>query len=188
MSFEKVVADVLIQAQKKGRMLTITEGVVESVDREGCTCNLSREGLPELLNVRLSSITSPGDNIIVIYPRKGSSAICAMVNNTPTDYAVISVSDVEELSGNIDGMKLSWTKDGITINDGGNGGLTITPELKKQLQRNTARIDMIISILKNQITSVSLQPNPAWAGIVTPLFEALQKEDYSSIENKRVKH
>ena len=188
MSLEKTIADLLIESQKKARMITVAEGVVESVDRESCTCNLSREGLPELLNVRLSSITSPGENIIVIYPKKGATVVCAMVNNTLTDYAVISVSEVEELSGNIDGMKLSWTKDGITINDGSNGGLTITPELKKQLEKNTARIDMIIAILKNQITSVSLQPNPGWVGIVTPLFEALQKEDYSGIENKKVKH
>lgn len=188
MSLEKALADLLIEAQKKGRMITIAEGVVEQVDRQNCTCTLSREGLPELINVRLSSITSPGENVIVIYPKKGATAVCAMVNNTPTDYAVISVSEVEELSGNIEGMKLSWTKDSIKINDGKNGGLVMTPVLKQQLDLNAARIDKVIEILKTQITSVSLQPNPAWPGIITTQLEALKREDYSGIENEKVKH
>jgi hypothetical protein len=188
MSLEKTIAAAIEKAAKRTIPVLITEGIVSVVDRAKRTCNVTREGLPELLNVRLNSISEPGKNVITIYPKKGSAVLCALVENQQTDCVVISANKIEELAGEISGLKLSWTRDGIIINDGNNGGLTITPELRKQLDRNSARIDNVIEILKTSITSVSLQPNPAWVGIVTPLLEALQKEDYSGIENKKVKH
>lgn len=188
MSLEKVIADAMESAAKRIIPVLITEGVVTSVDRVKATCNVDREGLPELLSVRLNSITEPGNDLITIYPSVGSVVLCALVNNQATDAVVLSANNIEELSGEIKGIKLSWTKDGIIINDGGNGGMTITPELKKQLDINTARVDKILNILKSQIASCSLQPNPAWPGIITPVIEAMQKENYEGIENSKVKH
>lgn len=188
MSLEKVIVDAIEAAAKRIIPVLITEGIVKSVDRQKGTCNVEREGLPELFNVRLNSITEPGSDVITIYPAEGSRVLCALVSNQQTDAVVISANDIEELAGEIKGMKLSWTKNGILINDGKNGGLTITPELKKQLDKNTKRLDKVIEILKAQITSCSLQPNPAWSGIITPILEALSKEDYSDIENEKVKH
>lgn len=188
MSLEKIIAAAIEKAAKRTIPVLITEGTVTSVDRAKLTCNVTRESLPELLSVRLNSISDPGKNVITIFPKKGSTVLCALVGNQQTDCVVISANEIEELAGEISGMKLSWTKDGIIINEGNNGGLTITPELRKQLDRNSARIDKVIEILKTSITSVSLQPNPAWVGIITPQLEALPKENYSDIENKKVKH
>lgn len=188
MSLEKLIADAMESAAKRIIPVVITEGIVSSVNREDGTCNVTRDGLPELLNVRLNAVTEPGKDVLTIYPQKGSKVLCALVWNQHTEAVLLSSTDIEEVAGEIKGMKLSWTKDGIVINDGGNGGLTITPELKKQLDKNTARIDKIISILRNQVVSCTLQPNPSWPGIINPLLDVLQKEDYSGIENKKVKH
>lgn len=188
MSLEKTIADAMESAAKRIIPVLITEGLVKSVDRAKGTCNVEREGLPDLLNVRLNSITEPGQDVITIYPSVGSDVLCALVNNQPTDSVVISANDIEELAGEIKGMKLSWTKDGIVINGGDNGGMTITPELKKQLDKNTRRIDKIIEVLQGQIASCSLQPNPGWPAIITPVLSSLQKEDYSQIEDTKVKH
>lgn len=188
MSLEKIIADAMESAAKRIIPVLITEGLVTSVDRTKGTCNVEREGLPELLNVRLNSITEPGHDLITIYPSVGSDVLCALVNNQPTDAVVISANDIEELAAEIGGIKLSWTKDGIKINDGSNGGMTITPELKKQLDKNTARIDKIIEILKSAISGCALHPNPSWSTIITPLLASMQKEDYSNIEDKKVTH
>ena len=188
MSLEKAIADTIERAVRMATPGMITEGVVTAVDREASTCTVGRDGLPNLLGVRLNSVTSPGDDVFTIYPANGSKVLCAIIDNKVTEAIVISANDIQEVSGNIKGLKLSWTKDGIVMNGGGLGGMCITPELVKQLKLNTARIDSIIDILKNTITACSLQPNPGWQAIITPLLAGLQKEDYSGVENNKVKH
>lgn len=188
MSLEKVIAEAMEVAARRIIPVLITEGMVTSVDRGKATCSVDREGLPELLNVRLGAITEPGKDVITIYPSVGSVVLCALVGNQPTDSVVLFANNIEELAGEIKGIKLSWSKNGIVINDGNNGGLAITPELKNQLDKNTRRVDKIIDILRAQVTSCSLHPNPAWSSLITPVLDALQKEDYSAIEDKKVTH
>lgn len=188
MSLEKAITDAIERGARKAIPMLITEGVVLDVDRVKATCTVSREGLPDLFNVRLNSVTSPGDDVVTIFPNKGSKVLCALIDNKATEALVISANDIEEVAGEIKGITLSWTKDGIVINGGELGGMCITPELVQQLKKNTARIDKIMEVLRGTITSSSLQPNPGWPAIITPLLAGLQTEDYSGIENKKVKH
>ena len=87
------------------------------------------------------------------------------------------------------GFNLSLNSDGtMTINGDSCGGLPITPKLKEQLEKMTKRIDSAFDLLK-QVPSGALHPNTgAWTGIYEPIVASLEKEDFSEIENEKIKH
>jgi phage baseplate assembly protein V len=76
----------------------------------------------------------------------------------------------------------------VTFNGGENGGLTITPELVAQLEKMSARIDGIIDAIKNGVPI----PQDGGAGLQTTIKAALiaivDKEDFSAVENEKIKH
>lgn len=76
----------------------------------------------------------------------------------------------------------------VTLNGDDNGGLVITPELSKQLQIMTARIDGIMNALKNAPTASQDGGAAYKAGIVAALNAITQKEDFGAIESDKVFH
>jgi len=188
MSLETIVIAAMRKAAREMVPVMVTEGVVKSVNKTDKTCDVTREGLPDLLAVRLNAITQPGDDVVTIYPAVDSKVLCALVENQTTEAYLLTATDIEQVTGEIKGMKVSWTKDEIKINNGTNGGLTVTPELKTQLSKLTKRVDKIIEVISSQITACSLQPNPSWPATAQGLFASLLKEDFKDIENPKVKH
>jgi phage baseplate assembly protein gpV len=79
-------------------------------------------------------------------------------------------------------------EDGITLNGGENGGLTVTPKLVEQLEKMSARIDGIIDAINNGVPV----PQDGGAGLQTTIKASLSaivdKEDFSEVENDKVKH
>lgn len=74
------------------------------------------------------------------------------------------------------------------FNDGDNGGLTITPELKDQLDKLTKRVDDIIDAIKNGVPVVHDGGAALLASQTVLLDLIVDKEDFSNIENPIVKH
>ncbi|MCT4644375.1 MAG: hypothetical protein N4A74_05250 [Carboxylicivirga sp.] len=77
----------------------------------------------------------------------------------------------------------------IQFNGGSNGGLTVTPELKTQLDKLTARVDGIIDAVNGA------QPSPSPDGGVAlhntmkaGLALITDKESFDKIENKKITH
>jgi hypothetical protein len=188
MSLEKEIEKAMKLAFKKAMPFIIIEGVVSSVDKEKFTCEVTREGLPELKDVRLNAMLEPGSDIVTIFPKSGSKVLCAIIENDPTDAFLLSATDIEEFSGAIGETTFKISGTGIEFNDGEIGGLVKASELKTQLDKNTARIDGIIDALKNGITV----PQDGGANYKTTITAALnlitEKENYASIENDKVKH
>lgn len=188
MSLEGVILQAMRKAAERMVPVLVTEGTVIAVDKLKRICDVSREMLPELFDVRLNTVLEAGNDLLTIYPKKGSKVLCILVENQPTDTFVLSATDIEEISGQIGEMKFTWTKDGIIFNDGKLGGLTNTPELKKQLDFNTSRVDMIINAIKNGIIVAGDGGASFKSSMITTLSTIVSKEDYSNIEDKNVKH
>jgi len=76
----------------------------------------------------------------------------------------------------------------VTINGGKNGGFTVTPKLKTELDKSKKRITGIMDAIENAPTA----PNDGGAtfklAIVTALKLLVDVEDYSNIENPNAKH
>jgi len=127
-------------------------------------------------DVRKRAVIGTGNDAkkgIVITPVSGSSVIVSRIGDSD-ELFVEMFSEVES----------------IIIDGGDNGGLTITPELKTQLDKLTARVDGII----NAINSQTVIPVPQDGG--TALLSLLRleiakitdKEKFDKIENTKIKH
>ncbi|MCF6184357.1 MAG: hypothetical protein L3J56_06970 [Bacteroidales bacterium] len=161
------------------KILFSVKGKVVKVDEDKRTCEVEPDsGEANYVGVRLQALESENTGVLFV-PEQGSDVIIHFIDNDESFVVKTSkVSKVEII-----------TEDGdIWLNGDDFGGLIKIEELKKQLQKNTQRIDTIINVLKSTITSVALHPNPGWSAIINPIVSALQKEDYSKIENETVKH
>jgi len=154
-------------------------GKVVSTDEDNRTCEIElTNNDANLQGVRLQAVEG-GNTGVVFFPEKGSDVIVHFLNADNAYITQISkVAKVEIITENGE----------IWLNGDEYGGLIKIEKLKTQLQKNTQRIDTIINVLKSTITSVALHPNPGWSAIINPILDALQKEDYSDIENETVKH
>lgn len=113
-TFEKAVEGIV----RKNIPLFLTEGEVTSVNKENNTCNVDRGDLPELLDVRLNSILESGDNVVTIYPQKGSKVLCILVENSLTDAYVLAANNIEEIKGMIDTTEFLINAEGFKIQRG----------------------------------------------------------------------
>ena len=97
-------------------------------------------------------------------------------------------ADAEVTIEAAEGKLLVTTEKTVEINGTNNGGLCITPELKTQLDKATARIDGIMDALTNSQTAAQDGGATYKAGIVSALEQLTDKEDYSHIESDKVLH
>jgi len=181
------LAQKAIEKVKKGKNLpVISEGVVTSVDRDTRTCEVEREGAPQLYDVRLNAFLESGNDVITVYPKKGSKVLCTTIEGDQADAYILDCTDIEEISGQIGDVKIKMTTDGIVFNEGKIGGMVKANELKTQLDKLTKRVDDLINALK------STTPDSAggtFKASLTPLLSLIiNKEDFSKIENDKVKH
>lgn len=147
-------------------------GEVVSVDEDKRSCTVKDTDTElELYDVKLQGSLGLTEGLLIT-PKVGSKVLVSLIGNEERNLFIVQYSEVEKIE--LKGSEF--------------GGLIKIEELKKELNKNTARIDAIIDILKNTIPSCSLYPNGAWAGIIAPLVATLQKESYTDIENKEVTH
>lgn len=123
----------------------------------------------EYLQVR--KIATEKTKGFIVTPKVGSFVIISRIANSD-DLFVSMFSEIEK----------------IEFNGGENGGLVITPELKKQLEKMSKRIDGIMNALKNSATGAQDGGAAYKAAIVTSLNTITDKESFSDIENKKITH
>lgn len=161
----------LIQTTVK-RMMPVQAftGKVVSVDKDNNTCMVDDEGLE--LQCRLVSAVDGSDQVLVIYPAIESLVTCLILNNDAAQCQVIGYTRIDE----------------VYLGGNENGGLTITPELKSQLDVMTARIDTIIDAITNAAVAPADGGATFKANMIATLEGNTDKEDFSEIENDKVKH
>ncbi len=153
------------------------------------TCSVKITDL-ELTDVRLKATVSKETDMLLLTPKVGSMVVVGANHGDWRDLVVVKVDDPQRISYKHKDVSIDIDGESgkIVINEGKNGGLTITPELKDQLENMTKRIDAAFSLLKKADTA-SLYPNTtAWANIYLLESETLVKEDFSDIENENIKH
>ncbi len=158
--------------------------IVTAVD--GATCDVKRiiDG-KEIKRVRLNATIKASDGLVIV-PKIDSAVLVTKIDSNK--YFVSQFSEIEKIILNVtDNIEVNAANT-ITFNGGENGGLTITPELKTQLDKMTKRIDGIMDAIKNA------QPTTdnSGAGLKTAMVTALEMitdiEDFSQIENTKITH
>jgi hypothetical protein len=155
--------------REDGLMLCCEIGRVKSIDKSKNTCECSIEGKADVLGARLA-LAVQGKESIVIYPKVGSDVLLGFVSGA-TAFVLMS-GQVEE----------------ITINGGENKGLIKIEEMKKQLSLMSGRIDTIIQALQQSAVAPGDGGATYKAGINELLATISQKEDFSHLEDEKIKH
>jgi hypothetical protein len=172
MSLVSVVQEAIEKSAKRTVPVLVTEGVVTSVNKETNTCNVDRDNLPELFDVRLNAVISPGDNVVTVYPSKGSKVLVLLVENNNTDGYVLSTTDVDE----------------IIINGGNNGGIAISQKVIDEL----TEIKDDLNSLKNVFSSWVTAPQDGGAALKLAAASwygsTLNAPDPSVLINTKIKH
>jgi len=176
---------------KKELKANISIGRVKSID--GAVCDVERDDLPELLEVRLNSINKSFNSSFTVIPKVGSEVLCAVIEGNDAETYIIATSEIEAVEIWFDADKkkgVKITADGAVFDEGNNGGMTITPELKTQLDIMSSRIDTIINAINNGTpASGSSDGGTSYQLSMSTILNTISAaEDFSNIENERIKH
>lgn len=155
------------------------DAVVTAVDKDDDTITVKPEGKAERTGVRLKSVVEDSESKIVVYPAIDSVVVVGVLHNDNKELFVQKVNTIDEVIVNCPNM---------VINGGENGGLTITPELKEQLNKMSARIDALYDAIKNGVPIAQDGGAGYQATMKAILATVAQSEDFSNIENDKVTH
>ena len=137
------------------------------------TCTIDRNGL-QFTDVRLSALVDDSTTKLLIVPAVNSMVLIADLNyGMMRDLAVIGWSEI----------------DSITINGGNNGGLTITPTLVQELNKNNEILSGILGVLTG--LAIPEPGNGSPSALQTALKSAItgkQIGDFSQIEDTKINH
>lgn len=121
----------------------------------------------------------------------GNINMCGILIKDEADDNVKTTIKIDEegtISVETEGNVSVNSKKTVTLDGDGFGGLCKTLELKKQLDILTGRLDSVI----NGIKTASVTPEDGGAslksGMVASIEAYTQKEDFSEIENTKIKH
>jgi len=138
-------------------------------DKDYCDCRDLEGVLYEKVRLR-AAIKDYAEGILII-PAVGSSVILSRLNSSDELYVAM------------------FSKTHKILFDGGeNGGLTITPELRTQLEKLSARVDGIIDAINNGVPGSSDGGAALLSTIKAGLAGITDVEDFSEIENEKIRH
>ena len=164
---------------------TTFSGEVVSVDEAEKSC-VVQVGNINIEDVRLNSIIQADLKSFSIVPAPKSKVLLTRIGLS-NEMCIVQYSEIDKVLIEIGEQSFEMNKDGFLFNKGENKGLIIIDELTKNLEKLTARVDTIYDGLSK------LSPDPPQAGSasVTSGLKAIvspAKEDFSNIENEKVKH
>lgn len=115
-----------------------------------------------------------------IKPKVGSLCLVGIIEGQESLAFLVNAEEVE---------LVSIKADKIEYNDKANdSGLAIVPELRRQLETMTKRIDGIISAIKGGVPVAQDGGTALQKSIAAALDTITDKEDFSNIENEQIKH
>lgn len=120
-------------------------------------------------------------------PKVKTICLLGIEENNPANAFLIDAFEIEEMElKDATGFKLHLKAGKLTINGDAYSGLVKAPELKQQLDKNTAILQMIQEVFTNWVAV----PNDGGAALKTlaAQFTSLVRADLSNIENENIKH
>jgi len=169
------LAEVLGQFVGQFSQPELIRGIVKDVNKQKMTCTVEPfNGGADFVDVKLTAGEGRNENSVVVVPVIFSVVYVGIIDGDSRDTFLAKTTDVRE----------------IIFMGGENGGLCITPELIKQLNRMSARIDRLESAINGGKPATGAPDSGAAlsTSMKSVLSAALIAEDFGEIENKKIKH
>ncbi|MDD2984679.1 MAG: hypothetical protein PHQ74_14970 [Crocinitomicaceae bacterium] len=174
---EEALLNLIDRASKKGKGVSIGTGL--AINIQDSTCDVARDGLPNLLGARLTAIEELGDSYMKITPVDKSPVVYALIDGQTTESVIINCSKI---------ASIEWVCEVSKLNGDNQGGLVIA----QKVSESDNSIIQEINQLKQLITSWTPVVNDGGAALkaalsswVTGTIEPTSSADF---ENTKVKH
>lgn len=164
--------------------------VVKELNQDEYTCDVEPvDGGPIYHNVRYKTTIDDDDQGIIITPLKNSFVICSILDNEENGVIVSKITKFEEIEITTeDGFKCHLNGKKLTINGDNFGGLVKAPELKKQVDKNSAILDAILQVFQTTVNEAGNGAPSSFQAALLVATTGKQTADLSDIENKTIKH
>lgn len=159
---------------------------IDAVDDSARTIDCTPiDGSAQILGVNLQANQDATTGLVCL-PKKDSYAVVAFLDKA---HAVALLFDeIESIHINVGDTSIEIDNEkNITLNEGSHTAV-FGDTLKQELDKMSARIDGIINALKNSPTAVQDGGATYKAAIAGALSAITQKENFSQIENDKIKH
>lgn len=174
-----MVVDLIPETIQWAKVDFVNDGVMTAIGLED---DLPFEDI--LLNVSGSGIT--------VFPEVGSKVLIGMVENSDMNAVLLMAEEVNSYLITLkNGFKLHLKDDGtMTMNGDNFGGMTKTPDLVTELNKNNAILNSLLAVI-NAPSPIPEPGNGAPSALQIALKSAVagkQVGNFSNIENKKIKH
>ncbi len=163
--------------------MSVIPAKVVAVNEDTATIDVDIDGV-EFPDVRLRSIITSSGNRCVAIPSIDSIIHIQAIGKS-NHFIVVGFSEISKVIVKIQQTEFIMDESGIVFNSGSN--TTAKADiLKSELEKLTARVDGIIDALNN--ASPDSAAGTFKSSLIPMLASIIQKEDFSNIENKKIKH
>lgn len=147
--------DALIQlAAKKGVITTVVTGLAKNI--QGDTCDVVRDGLPDLLGVSLTSKDSVGDSYLKITPKEDSVVAVMLVNGQKTEGVIVAHSEIEKI-------EILVNNNNVTIDE---NGVSIDMQTGKLICKNQVEdLKALLTDFMNAVAAITIPLAPSGTGV-----------------------
>jgi hypothetical protein len=149
------------QLIKKNEKLIIVSAVVKEIDGNSFTA--SREGMADLLEVRLNSVLTPIENHLTVVPKLGSVVLLGIIENNKSDAVLLSCSEIDKVQVKQSGLEFEMS------------------EGKFVFKNTAANLKDIIKNALNAIMSVSVPTPSGGVGALDPFTQASIKMEIDNL-------
>lgn len=127
---EKFIEAIAVVGKKP---LTTSVGKVVKITED--TCEVEREHLPTLLDVRLNAVVGSFDSSFVVYPKIHSEVLVAAIENNPQETAIVKYTEIDKVAIKIDDFEFDADKQGLKVKNKGESFKTIVNDLINELNK-----------------------------------------------------
>ncbi|WP_052444271.1 hypothetical protein [Flammeovirga sp. OC4] len=143
----------------------------------------------QIPDVRLKASLDQASNYTIVFPKKESIVMVALIGNSQIDAFVTMVNEPEKVKTVIGETTIEVDQNGITFNEGNNGGLLITPTLVQELEKNNQLLDAFLKVLGGApIFEPGNGAKSALQETLNGTLKTFELGDFSKVENTKIKH
>jgi len=175
------------------------------VDEVGTNvCKITTPDKLSFENVRLRAVIDDSENGLYILPKVGSEVVVSKIEGDDNHLLVVGYSDIDSVKIKIDdsvlnvvaeGFKyelndtsIEANSDGVIINGGDNGGVINIEDFKTQIEKNTAILQAILTVVSTPVKEAGNGAPSAFQAALLVQLTGKQPGDFSGIVDDKLTH
>lgn len=112
----KQLLSLIKKVVRQEQVVTIVSGKVSEVS--GDTCTITRDGLADLVGVRLNAVSRSFESQCTILPKVDSDVQCAIIENNSSEAFLVGYSEIESVVTSFGENKTEISADGLVSEQG----------------------------------------------------------------------